>query len=249
MAWSWYSGKACYLGTSGGEILLQVDVFTPGELYVMKFTVSGQSKGKLRASSLSGTHIYTEDGTYVVYGTASIADLQFIADLDDSDEIFDGCIDSIEVYNFSQLEEFATSPCLQVQDDAGCLMLIEATNETDALGFNFDDLTLSLRLDAKFAKVEYKTDMEASVDSEGNKSIIYFDGNRIRSLLVQAAPTYIHDFLYMCMAIDGFSINGVDYVMQNEEYPSIKWNTRFLEGTVEIPIRKKIAKLNKTNCG
>lgn len=249
MAWSWYSAKACYMGTSGGEVLHQPSVFTVGNYYVLKFTISGLTQGELNTASLSGTHIFSEDGTHVVYGQAVSTSLFFQAAYDDFGNIFNGCIDFVEVYNFSSFSEFAVSPCLQVQDDDGCLMLIEATNNHDALGFAWNDLTLSARIDAKFAKVQYKTDMETSVDSLGNKTVIYFDGNRIRSLLVQAAPGFIHDFLYMCMAVDGFSINGTDYVMQDEEYPSIKWNTRLLEGTVELLLRKKIAKLNKTNCG
>lgn len=248
MAWTWYSAKACYLGTSGGEVLYQPTVMTVGQYYVVKFTISGQTQGKLVVPSLAGTHIFLEDGIHVAYGVASTTALIFLAQLDAYDNIFNGCVDIVEVTNFSQHEEFATSPCLQVQEDQGCLLLIEATNDNDALGFDWDGLTLTARVDGIFARLNHKTEMTSSLDTEGNKSIIYFDGQRGKDLLIRAAPSFIHDFLYLCMAVDGFSINGTDWVMQNDEYPQIKWNTRFLEGTVEIPIRKKIQKLNKTNC-
>lgn len=250
MGWTWYSGKACLLSGSEGDMILQTISQMAGNQYVIKFDIVGSTQGILRLNNYEETNDFIEDGSYAVIGTAENGTLVFSAHEDGNGDLFNGCIDNVAVYQFSTLTSLACSPCINVQaDQDDCLLLITVTNSGTALGMQWDDLELKARIKAKFAKVDYDTKAESFDDSAGDYITTYFDGKKNRSLLVDAVPVYMHDFLYMCRGVDSLTINGVEYSFVWEDYPSITWNKTITEGTVELPIRKKNTKLNKTNCG
>lgn len=249
MGWIWYSGKACLFSGDPGDMILQVVSQTAGTQYVIKFTISGRTQGKLRLENYEETHEFTENQTYAVLGTAINGTLVFTGELDEDENLFDGCIDGVEVYSLSSQTSIACSPCINVNESQDeCLLLMTAENDNNALGFGWDGLTLKARIGAKFAKVEYDENSEDLDDNGGDRITTYFDGKKNRSLQISAAPVFIHDFLFMCKGVDSFKINGVEYVII-DKYPSITWNKSEKEGTVELKVRKKNYKLNKTNCG
>jgi hypothetical protein len=249
MGWIWYSGKACMLSGNPGDMIFQSISQTIGVQYVIKFTVSGMTQGMLRLNNYEETNEFTENGTYAVPGIAENSLLIFTGELDDDDNLFDGCIDGVEVYSFESQEILACSPCINVQQDQGSCLLMTAENDNNALNFQWDGLTLKARISAKFARVNYDSDAEELDDNGGDHITTYFDGKKNRDLLVDAVPVFIHDFLFMCKGVDTFKINGVEYSLVDEKYPSITWNKSLKEGTVELKVRKKNYKLNKTNCG
>lgn len=245
--WAWYAGKACFFSGSEGDTLLQAVPVTPGETYFLKFTISGMTQGKLIIRDFEETLEFTANGTYTVLATPVTSVLSMVASVNGSD-LFYGCIDNIEMYTFGVFTPYV-SQCVNLLEDQGCLVLVEASCDSNNLNFAWSGLTLSMRLKAKFAKVAYKTQKEPYIDASGNEQILYFDGQRERFLQVDAAPTWTHDFLYLCMAVDTFLINNTSYIIADDEYPEIKWNKAMIEGTVELKIREKINKINKTNCG
>lgn len=251
MPWSFTSNKECFTG-SGGEILTQTGVFTVGQAYIIKFFVTDRTQGILRFISVTGEHVIDANGVFTIFGIALTTSFFLQADQDEDNLMFDGCVDNIEAYLVGDPQSIQldyVSQCLNIQSDQGCLLHIEAINNNDSLNFNWDDLILSMRLNGKLAKVDYNgTQKEMVLDSSGNLNPIYFNGNRTRSLLIEAAPVWVHDFLYMCMAVDGFKINGDFYIIQESDYPEIEWNKKFTEGTVELQVRKRVYKLNRSNC-
>jgi hypothetical protein len=250
MGWIWYSGKACMFSGNPGDMILQSISQSIGTQYVIKFTISGMTQGILRLNNYSETHDFEEDGTFAVIGTASSGTLIFTGELDDSEELFNGCIDSVEVYSFASQTTLACAPCIYVAESLdSCLLLVTAENSINALNFSWDDLVLKARVGAKFARADYQTDKEELDDNGGDHIVTYFDGKKNRDFLVNAAPVYIHDFLFMCMGVDTFKINDVEYSLVDDKYPSITWNKSLKEGTVELKVRKKNYRLNKTNCG
>jgi hypothetical protein len=221
-----------------------------GTQYVIVFTISGMTEGVLEVQGLDSGYTFTEDGTYAILGEATNDKITFLGRVDDNENLFNGCVDSVACYTFASQESTACSPCINVQEDQDdCLLLITAENDNNALNFNWTGLTLKARIDAKFARVDYTNNKEDLDDNAGDRIVTYFDGKKNRDLLVQAAPIYIHDFLFMCMGVDTFKINGVEYSLVDDKYPSIEWNKKFTEGTVELKVRKKNYKLTKTNCG
>jgi len=247
MAWTWYSGKACFFSGNDGDMLLQVVSQTPGESYLLKFTISGLTQGKVEIKNYEETLEFTENGTYTVLVTPENTTLAFLARSVGMD-LFSGCIDDVELYSLSIFTPYA-SQCISLLTDQGCLMLVEASCNSSNLNFNWTTLSLTMRIKAKLAKLAFKTQRGPYIDASGNEQILYFDGQRERFLQVDHTPTWTHDFLYLCMAVDTLLINGTSYVIAEDEYPDIKWNKAMIEGTVELRIREKINKLNKTNCG
>jgi hypothetical protein len=250
MSWIFYSGKACLFSGADGDMILQDINMSIGTQYVLVFTISGMTQGVLEVQGFEESFEFTEDGTYAIVGTASNDKVTFLGREDESEFLFDGCIDSVQAYTFASQTSSACSPCINVREDQDdCLLLITAENDNNALNFNWTGLTLKARIDARFARVDYSTNKEDLDDNGGDHIVTYFDGKKNRDLLVQAAPIYIHDFLFMCMGVDTFKINGVEYSIVDDKYPAIEWNKQFTEGAVEIKIRKKNYKLTKTNCG
>lgn len=249
MGWIWYSGKACLLSGDNGDYLAQDVNMTPGTQYIVFFTVSGMSSGRLAVGNFDETHVISENGTYALAGEAASDTVIFTGLIDSDGDLFNGCIDSVRVFEFTGLEELACSPCINVQEELGGCLLVTAENDNTALNFNWNDLILKARIPAKFAKVEYDTSKESLDDNGGDRITTYFDGKKNRSLQVDASPVFIHDFLYMCMGVDTLKFNGVEYVIVDDNYPNITWNKSETEGTVELKVRKKNSKLNKTNCG
>jgi hypothetical protein len=245
--WSWYASKACFFSGNDGDAILQVTPQVAGNPYLLKFTISGMTQGKLQITNYDHSMEFTESGTYVVLVEPLNSTLAFRATADGSD-LFYGCIDNVEEYPLGAFSPMV-SQCINLQEDQGGLMLIEASCNSNNLNFAWSGLTLSMRIKAKLAKVAYKTQREPNIDSAGEEQIIYFDGHRSRFLQVDAAPIWTHDFLYLCMAADTLNIDSVSYVIDEEEYPDIKWNKSFKEGTVEMKIKPRVNKLNKTNCG
>lgn len=246
--WAWYAGKACLYFGSDGDTILQVTPAATGDPYLLKFTISGMTKGKLVVSNFEEALEFTEDGIYTMLVTPLNGTLAFRATVDTNGDLFFGCIDSVEEYTLGIFTPMV-SQCINLMDDQGCLVLVEASCDSNNLNFAWSGLTLSARIKAKFAKVAYKTERTPYIDASGNEQVIYFDGQRERFLQVDAAPTWTHDFLYLCMAVDTLLINSTSYVVAEEEYPDIKWNKGMTLGTVELKIREKVNKLNKTNCG
>lgn len=250
MGWIWYSGKACLLSGNPGDMILQVIAQNPGTQYVIKFTISGMTQGMLKLDNYTEVHEFEENGTYAVLGTAQNGTLVFTGENDDNGDLFDGCIDSVEVYSFASQETLSCSPCINVASDLdSCLLTITAENNNNALNFGWDGLTLKARIGARFARAEYLDNKEAFDDNAGDHIVTYFDGKKNRDLLIDPAPIFIHDFLFMCRGVDTFKINGVEYSLVDDKYPAIVWNKSLKEGTVELKVRKKNFKLNKTNCG
>lgn len=249
MGWIWYSGKACLFSGNPGDMILQVTSQVAGSQYVIKFTITGMTQGKIRLNNYTETHDFEENGTYAVLGTAQNSTLVFTGELDDDGNLFNGCIDVIENYSFSSQTSIACSPCVNVEAEQDeCLLLMTAENVNNALGFGWSGLTLKARIGAKFAKVEYDENAEEIDDNSGDRITTYFDGKKNRNLQIEAAPIFIHDFLFMCKGVDTFKIGGVEYAII-DKYPQITWNKGETEGTVELKVRKKNYKLNKTNCG
>lgn len=250
MPWTWYSGKACFFSGSAGDMILQPISQTAGNQYVIKFDVIGLTQGKIKLNNYEENFEVDNNGSYAVLGTAQNNTLVFTAELDSNDDLPIGsCIDNVEVFQFSTFSPLACSPCINVQETQDeCLLLFTVTNTGTALGFNWDALELTTRIKAKFAKSDYETKKEAFDDSAGDYIITYFDGKKNRSLLVDAVPVYIHDFLFMCMGVGSLVIGETEYVLVDDDYPSISWNKSITEGTVELKIRKKNYKLNRTNC-
>lgn len=94
--WIFSGGKACYDSASSGYALSQDDILDVGSLYVIAFTISGMTQGKLILDSIEGKPEYTEDGEYQVIGLANQESLSFIGE-SYLGYVFDGCLDDVSV--------------------------------------------------------------------------------------------------------------------------------------------------------
>lgn len=92
--WIQSDGAACYDSASPGFALSQVGALTAGKVYVIEFTISNMTQGKLVLDSLEGKPEYEEDGDYQTIGIATSNNLTFIGE-QLLGSTFNGCIDSV----------------------------------------------------------------------------------------------------------------------------------------------------------
>lgn len=93
--WIQSEGGACYDSVSEGFTLSQEDIFTPGQIYYVKISVTNMTQGSLTLYGLVDPPVVTEDGDYEYIKEASFTDLVLYPGTFGAG-VFDGCVDNIE---------------------------------------------------------------------------------------------------------------------------------------------------------
>jgi hypothetical protein len=140
------------------------------------------------------------------------------------------------------------SDCLHLKTEHDCTKLLTWSNNDTAFGFDFtEDFTQSLRVNSKMWQPSYKKTKEVFEDSQGNLSILRSSTKKVELLTVSEMPQYLHDALAIGVEHDNFSIDGIPYVVEDEEYtPS--WRKSSQLAPVEISVIKKTQSLVNENC-
>jgi hypothetical protein len=140
------------------------------------------------------------------------------------------------------------SDCLFVKTSHPCTKLLTWSNNDNAFGFDASlDFIQSLRVNCKQWQPSYKKTKEVFEDSQGNISILRSSVKKVELLTVSEMPQYLHDALSIGIEHDNFSIDGIPYVVEEEEYtPS--WRKSSQLAPVEISVIKKTQNLVNENC-
>jgi hypothetical protein len=172
--------------------------------------------------------------------TASGNNIQY--DIDWS-EIEEGCY---KVY-FSQGIDYV-SDCIDLKLSHGCTLLLSWTNDENAFGFNYEDLSFQpqLRVKAKLWQPNYTKEKDVFKDNAGNRTILRSETSKDELLTVAEMPEYLHDALAIGVEHDDFYVDGLKYTNEETEYTP-KWRKSSQLAPVEVVVIKDQF-LRNNNC-
>lgn len=139
-------------------------------------------------------------------------------------------------------------------DDYSCAcpetLLINACNDENGMGFVFDGSGFSprLRLQGKLKHSKYGSDRIQEEDSNGTVRPIYYRRRKSKTLVADLLPEYIHDFLSTLSGYDRFYINGVEYVVDDDEYNVSYDDSQDNVGSVSLVVSEKTQLIRNVNC-
>ncbi len=130
-----------------------------------------------------------------------------------------------------------------------CSIQLTWTNNEDAYGFEFSVLgfTPSLRVSGKKWHPNYSKEKEIFKDSIGNRTLLRSDTSKVEILLINELPEHVHDAIAIGVEHDTFSIDAVEYVVEDNNYQP-KWRKSSQLAPVEIEVIKANQNLINENC-
>ena len=131
-----------------------------------------------------------------------------------------------------------------------CTLLISATNNENGLGFVFGNpaFTPTIRLDAKLKGLKYPSERSIDEDSAGTKNVYYYSGRKVKTLVTDLQPEYVHDFLRLLLGFDNWTIDGVTYFVEDDEYNVIINDANDSVGSVKLLVSTRTQNVKSTNC-
>jgi hypothetical protein len=131
------------------------------------------------------------------------------------------------------------SDCLSVKLEHDCTFLLSWTNDENAYGFDFADLSFTpkLRVEAKKWKPSYPKEKNVFKDNAGNRTVLKSETTKEEILTISEMPEYLHDALAIGLDHDTFMIDGVEYVNEETEYTP-KWRNSSQLSPVEVVVIK-----------
>ena len=137
-----------------------------------------------------------------------------------------------------------------VQLDHDCTIQLEWGGTSNAFDFNYStlDYSQSLRVEAKLHRPSYAFDRnEIFRDSKGTRILNYIRQDRAKTLTIAEMPEYCHNALSLGIKHDEFTIDGADYVCEDDDY-SPSWRKSSESAPVEIEVKKQDQNLVNSNC-
>jgi hypothetical protein len=161
----------------------------------------------------------------------------------DWSEIEEGCY---KVY-FSQGIDYV-SDCIDLKLSHGCTLLLSWTNDENAFGFNYEELSFQpqLRVKAKLWQPNYTKEKDVFKDNAGNRTILRSETSKDELLTVSEMPEYLHDALAIGVEHDDFYIDSLKYTNEETEYTP-KWRKSSQLAPVEVVVIKDQF-LRNNNC-
>jgi len=168
---------------------------------------------------------------------------------------------SIDIDNVSILmqticfEEDACSECYELADDFDdfniCTQLLSWTNNDNAFGFEYENLSFTQRLrhPSELWKPTYTLDQIDHLDSAGTSTILRAQSFKVSDLDLDFAPEYIHDALRLGIRHDTFNIDAVQHFALSQDYdPDWEAGRDSEVATVVIPVRATTEDNVNENC-
>ena len=143
------------------------------------------------------------------------------------------------------------SNTFSVQDYSNsCTLLINACNNSDAMGFVFSGSTFSprIRVEAKLRQAKYETDVLRYTNSAGKKSNYNYSSRKQKNLAIELQPEYVHDFLRLLLGFDNVFIDNVAYVVDDDEYNVLYVPELDTYGSVSILVSQQTQNVKNTLC-
>lgn len=248
--WTWSAGTmvGTYIaGPKGDNDIIQSNVFNSfTTTYCITVEVTAGTGvltayfGETLVSTFSGV------GTHTITGIASSTFDLTIRLTSGTATITSVSACSVDTYTCNQ-----TSNMFSLQDTTGaCTLLINACNNENGLGFNFNNsgFTPRIRVEAKLRQSKYKNERSIFEDSLGSKGVYYFSGRKTKDLCIDLQPEYVHDFLRLLLGFDNVYIDGELYFVEDDEYSVEYDDSQDNLGKVRLAVSKKAQNIKNINC-
>lgn len=129
-------------------------------------------------------------------------------------------------------------------------VLIEGCCGDDQFNIKFFGTSFlpAIRLERRFFRAAYNTDVEAFRGFDGTNETSYADVQKTKTLRLERLPEFIVDFLSTAVYYDNFFVNGVPYVLSEPEFPEPIGNDAYELYDLELILKPKRDKIRKVNC-
>lgn len=244
-SWVVQNGTALYNGTGvpdTSSIFYTNRPLCVGVEYNVRYTVSALANAQVRIGlgSTFGTW-QTADGTYTETITASVSGtIQIVAQSI-------GVAGVVAISNF-QIEavdpvadyESVGFSVTTVEEDC-CTKLVTICNDSDAfdMGFVGTGFAPNVRLNAHLRGTNYTSDRNRYIDSVGRSTVYYGRSRKVRELAFEA-PEFVHDFIRLGVIADHVFVDGDEYVVEADEYPTMSLNDWDDMSGVQLPLSAKV---------
>jgi hypothetical protein len=140
------------------------------------------------------------------------------------------------------------SDCVSLKLAHDCSILLSWTNDEDAYGFNYSDLSFTqlLRVKAKKWHPSYPKEKNVFKDNAGNRMILKSETSKEEILTISEMPQYLHDALAIGLEHDDFYVDSVKYTNEETEYIP-KWRKSSQLAPSEVVVIKDQL-LKNNNC-
>lgn len=258
--WSISGGKAVFSNTgldlNTYDFVNSKTYVYPGLSYTITYTISGLSAGIFYPviGGTAGT-FRTTNGTFTETIIAGSAD-SFVRLRGGSTNIFGGSstlsVDNVvlRLTNDSDLVSNQISNKFKMGDYNGTLV-INACNDENGLGFNFNDsgFTPRIRVEGILANAKYPYTRGTNIDSQGKANVYFGQRRKTHKLKIGDNPEYIHDFLSLLPLFDRFYINYEEYFVEDDEY-QVSYNDNETDiGSATIEVSQKTQLTRNVNTG
>jgi hypothetical protein len=225
--WSWdATGKAHYQPDfiTAGQ-LSQSIILIGGVQYVLSFFITSLGVGnqmRVFIDTGSGSVLW---GTFTGNGpkegfidltafTGQVAITIYFAGGDPENEYM---LDQVSVLAFTA-DSANVSNCFNLRETHDCTLLIEAFNNDNAFGFDYETgtFTQSLRVKAKMDVISYPEEKEEYLFSDNSRAILFARSEKEYDVKLGDAPEYIHDCLARLRLHDNFEINSEQYISSSD---------------------------------
>lgn len=241
-SWTVGGGSAEYTGVSvpnTNSIFTRNSPLCVGVQYQIRYRVVSLANAQVRVAcgSTSGTW-RTTTGTYTETLTPTVSgSLSFVAQ--SVGVAGSVTIDNVELVAVERNATFVSEVISYRPMDDGdcCTRLLSICNDTDAfdMGFIGTGFTPSVRMECQLSGGTYPTTRNKYRDSFGAQKVYFGRTYAVRDLIYEA-PTYVHDFLNLALIADHFFVEGVEYEVEPDEYPTPSRNTDDDLSWVTLPI-------------
>jgi len=222
--WTIGSGSADFNGSSSSAARL-AKVLCVDTTYEVTYTVTGLSATEefyVQLGTQQGT-TRTSDGTYTE---------QITADGNDIFRIVGNPTAGTAVFSVTDLSIEAVDPepayisnTIKLQQEFNCTTLgLTLCNDSDGLGFGFENTGFRplMRIPASLNRSSYPMERLSYDNSIGRKATYYARSRKARELGFDGLE-FMHDFAHLFGMADHFYIEGTEYFVEDDEYPSISW--------------------------
>lgn len=226
------------------------------KVYYIEFEIESITGGTLVASvgnSLSTGSPIQGSSPGVYSGTAfSTSGTGFLLRLSGSNT--DVAVINYVIVRFadSQAPEInGESNLLSVGDYSGCeYVKLEGCNGNNSFNFKFEGsgFVPGIRVLKRFFRPQYVTDIETYRDAEGINKTSFADIEKVKTLRIEQQPEYVFDFLSILAYFDNFYVNGITYVLNETDFPSIEWDDANENGNINLDLKLKNGLVRKVNC-
>lgn len=122
-------------------------------------------------------------------------------------------------------------------------VLINANNRESVFGlqFGYPNFTPRIRIRGYIAPDNnaYTTERNTSESAKGLRDVYYFKRRKAQILVIESEPRFIHDFLSLLGGFDHVMVDNIEYFINEDDYPPVKWGEFRLMGGTQLPISEK----------